>query len=153
MSEWIIGTPGEMSELGAEFAAYAKAGDVFGLIGSLGTGKTHWSQGFVSAIDPGTRATSPTFSIVNEYRGGKIPVFHFDFYRLKSADELISLGWDEYLDEPGIVICEWANMFPELMPEGTTWLEILPREGGSRIVRRTNDQAGSSTELHSPNGF
>jgi tRNA threonylcarbamoyladenosine biosynthesis protein TsaE len=141
MSGWKVGTPAEMSELGKELARAASTGDVFGLIGSLGSGKTHWSKGFVNAIDAGAHVTSPTFSIVNEYRGGKFPIFHFDFYRLKSADELIALGWDEYLDEAGIVICEWANMFPELMPENTTWLEILHSGEGTRMVRRIKDPA------------
>ena len=133
-----------MSELGKEMASAASTGDVFGLIGSLGSGKTHWSKGFVAAIDAGANVTSPTFSIVNEYRGGVFPLFHFDFYRLKSADELIALGWDEYLDEAGIVICEWANMFPELMPDNTTWLEILHSGEGNRMLRRINDPADAA---------
>ncbi len=121
--------------MGADFAARSKSGDVYGLIGTLGTGKTHWSKGFVGVIDPGATLTSPTFAILNEYRGGKTPLFHFDFYRLKSADELIALGWDEYLDERGIIICEWAGMFPDLMPENTIWLEISHLAGGGRRLR------------------
>ena len=136
MNQKIILSADEMVTLGAGFAAEAKPGDVFGLIGTLGTGKTHWSKGFVNAIDCNAQVTSPTFSIVNEYRGGKLPLFHFDLYRLKSADELIALGWDEYLDENGIVICEWANLFPELMPENATWIEILHAENGTRLVNR-----------------
>ena len=139
MSEGIVRTAAAMMELGAEFASAAKAGDVFGLIGTLGTGKTHWSKGFVGEIDPDAQVTSPTFSIVNEYRGGKLPMFHFDFYRLKSAAELVALGWDEYLDENGIVICEWADLFPELMPEHTVWLEILHLADGARKLHRIKD--------------
>ena len=137
----------EMVSLGAEFASAAKQGDVFGLIGTLGTGKTHWSKGFVGAIDSGAQVTSPTFSIVNEYRGGEIPMFHFDIYRLESADELIALGWDEYLDEKGIVICEWADLFPELFPENTIWLEILHTEEGTRLVSRVKSP-GLASEPH-----
>lgn len=131
-------TPEAMMALGAEFAVGASAGDVFALVGELGAGKTHWTKGFVAAIDPEVGVTSPTFAIVNEYRGGKHPVFHFDFHRLKSAEELIALGWDEYLDEGGIVICEWADLFPELMPENTHWLEITHQSDGSRRLRRIN---------------
>ncbi|MDP4624782.1 MAG: tRNA (adenosine(37)-N6)-threonylcarbamoyltransferase complex ATPase subunit type 1 TsaE [Akkermansiaceae bacterium] len=128
-------TPEEMLALGASAASFAKHGNVFALVGTLGTGKTHWSKGFVSAIDSAAVATSPTFPIVNEYRGGRIPIFHFDFYRLKSAEELIALGWDEYLDEDAIVICEWADLFPEIIPSEATWLEITHQADGSRQIR------------------
>ncbi|MFM2196640.1 MAG: tRNA ((37)-N6)-threonylcarbamoyltransferase complex ATPase subunit type 1 TsaE [Verrucomicrobiota bacterium] len=121
--------------LGARFAAKADAGDVIALVGNLGAGKTHWTKGFVAAIDPNAAVTSPTFAILNEYRSGKLPVFHFDFHRLKSAEELLALGWDEYLEESGIVICEWADLFPELMPQQTQWLEIRHLSDGSRELR------------------
>ncbi len=124
-----------MMAMGAEFAAKAGSGDVFALVGNLGAGKTHWTKGFVAAIDPAAVVTSPTFAIVNEYRGGERPVFHFDFHRLKSADELIALGWDEYLDEGGIVICEWADLFPSIMPDQTEWLEICHQVDGSRSLQ------------------
>lgn len=137
----------EMVSLGAEFASTAKPGDVFGLIGTLGTGKTHWSKGFVGAIDNTAQVTSPTFSIVNEYRGGEIPVFHFDLYRLGTADELIALGWDEYLDDNGIVICEWADLFPALLPENTIWLEILHADDETRLVSRVKSP-GLAAEPH-----
>jgi tRNA threonylcarbamoyladenosine biosynthesis protein TsaE len=129
-------TPEAMMALGAEYAAQAGPGDVFALVGDLGAGKTHWTKGFAGAIDPEASVTSPTFAIVNEYRSGKTPVFHFDFHRLKSAEELISLGWDEYLDEGGIVICEWADLFPELLPEHACWLKITHQTDGSRLLRR-----------------
>ncbi len=125
-----------MIRLGGEFALLAEMGEVFGLTGTLGTGKTHWSKGFVEALDAAADVTSPTFGIVNEYRGGAFPVFHFDFYRLKSEQELIALGWDEYLDQPGIVICEWADRFPQLMPPHTTWLMIQHQADGSRRLSR-----------------
>ena len=121
--------------LGADFAAKAKPGAVFALVGNLGAGKTQWTKGFVTAIDPAAAVTSPTFAIVNEYRGGEYPVFHFDFHRLETADELIALGWDEYLDENGIVICEWANLFPAIMPDLAEWLEICHQPDGSRMLR------------------
>lgn len=135
MTEWTAKTPAEMMAIGAEFAAKSKPGNTYGLIGTLGTGKTHWSKGFVSSIDPDATVTSPTFSILNEYRGGKIPLFHFDFYRMNSPEELIALGWDEYLDESGIMICEWADMFPDLMPENTIWLETTHLADGGRKLR------------------
>lgn len=134
MSPRQLNSPEAMMALGSEFASKARSGDVFALVGNLGAGKTHWTKGFVAAIDPTAAVTSPTFAIVNEYRGGKDAVLHFDFHRLKSADELIALGWDEYLDEGAIVICEWADLFPEIMPKGTFWLEITHQPNGSRLL-------------------
>ena len=135
MTEHLVNTPEEMLALGANTALTAQPGQVFALVGTLGTGKTHWSKGFVSGIDPAAITSSPTFPIVNEHRGGKIPIFHFDFYRLKSSEEVIALGWDEYLDEDGIILCEWADLFPEIIPEGATWLEITHQPDGSRLIR------------------
>ena len=134
MSDTIVNSAEEMMEFGREYAAKAKAGNVFGLVGTLGTGKTHWTKGFVGSTNPDAVVSSPTFAIVNEYRGELHTVFHFDFYRLKSADELVALGWDEYLDEGAITICEWADLFPELMPDHTTWLEISHMSDGSRKI-------------------
>ncbi len=136
MKQQRLESPEAMMGMGAEFAINARSGDVFALVGNLGAGKTHWTKGFVAAIDPDAAVTSPTFAIVNEYRGGKLPVFHFDFHRLKSANELIALGWDEYLDEVGIMVCEWADLFPTLMPENAQWLEISHHSDGSRGLRR-----------------
>ena len=78
--------------------------------------------------------TSPTFSLVHEYRGGRLPVFHFDFYRLDSAEALLGIGWDEFLDDDGVVIAEWADLFPELMPPETRWLRFEVRPDGGRGV-------------------
>lgn len=146
MKSFRLDSPEAMMAMGARFAAKARAGDIFALVGNLGAGKTHWTKGFVAAIDPGAAVTSPTFSIVNEYRGGRLPVFHFDFHRLKSADELIALGWDEYLDEGGILVCEWADLFPQLMPEETSWLEISHQPDGSRKL----SHIGHPADVNSP---
>ena len=145
MTESNVSGPDAMLELGAEFARNAKVGEVFGLIGTLGSGKTHWTKGFLEKSQPDAVVTSPTFSIVNEYRDGKPPVYHFDFYRLKSTEELLSLGWDEYLDDPAIVICEWANLFPDLMPEHTTWLQFEHSGEGSRRVRTIEKPANPAS--------
>ena len=127
-----------MEALGASIAAGLAAGSVLALVGGLGAGKTRMVKGLARGAGFGGEVTSPTFSLVHEYRGGRLPVFHFDLYRLKDAAELLSIGWDEILDEPGIVIVEWADLFPELLPRGTRWLdfEVLPEGGGRRISSR-----------------
>jgi tRNA threonylcarbamoyladenosine biosynthesis protein TsaE len=127
-------TPEAMESLGRAAAALAKPGTHIALVGDLGAGKTHWTKGFVAGIGSSATVTSPTFGLVHEYHGGRLPVFHFDFYRLKSAEELIALGWDDYLDQDGIVIAEWAGKFPELLPSNTHWLHFTLEEDGSRSV-------------------
>lgn len=128
-------TPDEMEALGRAAALEVKPGAVIGLVGGLGAGKTHWTKGFVAGLGSLAEVTSPTFGLVHEYAGGRLPVFHLDFYRLNSGDELIALGWDEYLDSGGVVIAEWADKFPELMPEDTHWLVFLIGENDTRAVR------------------
>lgn len=124
----------EMMELGAAAARLAEAGAVIGLVGDLGAGKTHWVKGFVAEMGCMAEVTSPTFGLVHEYRGGRIPVSHFDFYRLGSAEELVALGWDEYLEDGGVVVAEWADKFPSLMPPETRWFYFSIDADGVRIV-------------------
>ena len=128
-------TPQAMEELGRESAAMAAAGTTIGLIGQLGAGKTHWTKGFVAGLVCDAAVTSPTFGLVHEYTGGRLPVFHFDFHRIDSADELLAIGWDDYLDRDGVIIAEWADKFPELMPSGTRYIQIESTpEGGRRLL-------------------
>jgi len=124
----------EMMELGAAVARLAEAGAVIGLVGDLGAGKTHWVKGFVAEMGCMAEVTSPTFGLVHEYRGGRMPVSHFDFYRLGSAEELVALGWDEYLEDGGVVVAEWADKFPSLMPPETRWFYFSIDADGSRVV-------------------
>ena len=134
-TEQTAATPEAMEELGRDNAANTGTGVSIGLVGQLGAGKTHWTKGFVAGLGCGAVVTSPSFGLVHEYTGGRLPVFHFDFHRINSADELIAIGWDDYLDRDGIVIAEWADKFPELMPPDTRWIliESTP-DGGRRLM-------------------
>lgn len=123
-----------MEALGWKAAASAKEGTVIALVGGLGAGKTHWTKGFVAGMGSPAEVTSPTFGLIHEYPGGLLPVFHLDFYRLASADELIALGWDELLEQNGVVLAEWGDRFPELFPPDTTWLHFQVEEDGSRTL-------------------
>lgn len=128
-------TPAAMEDLGRAAAAKVRAGSVIALVGGLGAGKTHWTKGLVAGLGSPAEVTSPTFGLVHEYPGGRFPVFHFDFYRLETADELIALGWDEYLEAGGVVIAEWGDKFPEVLPAETTWLTLAIEADGGRSVR------------------
>jgi tRNA threonylcarbamoyladenosine biosynthesis protein TsaE len=130
----LAATPDEMMALGATFAAAAMPGDVFALVGGLGAGKTHWTKGFVAALGSKAEVTSPTFGLVHEYPDGRLPVFHLDFYRIETADELPAIGWDELLEQDAVIIAEWADRFPELLPAGTKWLEFSIAPDGTRSL-------------------
>ena len=125
-----------MVALGRRMAAELEAGQVFGLVGDLGAGKTHLVQGILEGLGAGNPAASPTFSLVHEHDDGTLPVAHFDFYRMKSPQEAIGIGWDEYLSGGHILLVEWADRFDgALMPPETQWLVLTHTGENTREVR------------------
>ena len=144
MEERRAESPEAMENLGREAAAEVRPGAVIALVGGLGAGKTHWTKGFVAGLGAAVEVTSPTFSLVHEYPGGRLPVFHLDFYRLESPEELIALGWDEYLEAGGVVIAEWGDKFPEVLPPDTDWWRFSIENDGSRRVLRGGDAVSSA---------
>ena len=122
-------------EAGKSLAAVLGAGEVIALSGGLGAGKTHFTKGLVAGLGGTEEVTSPTFTLVHEYHSGRLPVFHFDFYRMESEGEVTGIGWDEYLDAGGVCVVEWADRFPALLPAGTQWW-ALEAEGDGRRLRR-----------------
>ena len=138
MSEVLIKTESEMIEYGKQLGAQSKSGDSLGLIGDLGAGKTHFTKGFALGIQCESQVTSPTFSLLHEYREGSSCLYHFDLYRLESEMELIEIGWEDYLEIDGICIVEWADKFPEIMPEKMKWLEFQVLDDGIRSIREVS---------------
>ena len=132
----------ELIEYASDLGRSVGAGSVFGLVGDLGAGKTHFTKGLaaglgVSEVD----VTSPTFTLVHEYAGGRLPIFHFDFYRLESEEEALALGWEEYLAEDAVLAVEWPDKYPNLLPEETQWIEITILSDGKRQLEEiTPDQ-------------
>jgi tRNA threonylcarbamoyladenosine biosynthesis protein TsaE len=119
---------------GLDLAESLTEGTVIALCGNLGAGKTQMTKGIVRGLRSSADVTSPTFTLVHEYTDGRLPVFHFDFYRMESAGEVLSLGWDEYLDEKAVVIVEWADRFANLMPPHTRWIRIEALTPNTRTV-------------------
>ena len=99
----------ETEALGAELAGRLEPGDVVAFTGDLGAGKTAFVRGLTRGLGIPDRVTSPTFTIVNEYEGGRLPLFHFDMYRLGSADELYDIGWEDYLARGAVCAVEWSE--------------------------------------------
>lgn len=139
MSEVLIKTESEMIEYGKQLGTQSRPGDSIGLIGDLGAGKTHFTKGFALGIQCESQVTSPTFSLLHEYREGSSCLYHFDLYRLESEMELIEIGWEDYLEIDGICIVEWADKFPEIMPEKMKWLEFQVLDDGIRSIKEVSN--------------
>lgn len=109
-------TANETLALGKDFAATLRRSDVVALYGELGSGKTQFAKGVCLGLGIHSHVTSPSFTIVNEYVDGKFPVYHFDFYRIRSLGELNEIGFDEYLFGNGVCLLEWADVVEEKLP-------------------------------------
>ena len=101
--------PEETEALGEALAQRLKPGSVVAFTGDLGAGKTAFTRGLARGLGSEENVTSPTFTIVNEYEGGRLPLFHFDMYRLESSDELFDIGWEDYLRRGGVCAVEWSE--------------------------------------------
>ena len=119
---------------GRNYGREARKGDVFALTGDLGTGKTQFVKGFVAGLESKADVTSPTFVLVHEYSGGRLPVYHFDFYRLENRDAVLRLGFDEYVFGEGVSLIEWADRYPDLMPKEAKWLSFQIDGGNRRLI-------------------
>ncbi len=120
---------------GRLLAETLQPGSVVALSGDLGAGKTHFAKGVVAALGGNPEdVTSPTFTLVHEYREGRLPVFHFDFYRLEEASELRGVGWEDYLLEDGVLLVEWAERFPSALPPDARRVRLRIGEGTRRIL-------------------
>jgi tRNA threonylcarbamoyladenosine biosynthesis protein TsaE len=123
----------ETKQFGLQLANHLKPGSVVALTGDLGTGKTTLTQYLALGLGIGQRVTSPTFTIIKEYHEGKLPLYHFDVYRIQE-EELWELGYEEYIDGKGVTVIEWADKIGEHLPEEAIRIHITPGEhAGSRL--------------------
>ena len=140
--EYITNSPAQTEAVGAALAAVLQPGAVIAYRGDLGAGKTAFTRGLARGLGVKESVTSPTYTIVNEYLSGSMPLFHFDMYRLGSEDELFDIGWEDYLERGGVCAVEWSeNVWGAMedavvvtisrLSEDTRRIEI---EGGDRIA-------------------
>ena len=115
MKQFTTNSPLETEAVGAALGAVLKPGTVLAFTGDLGAGKTAFTRGLARGLGATDRVTSPTYTIVNEYLSGRLPLFHFDMYRLESADDLWDIGWEDYLDRGGVCAVEWSENVAEAM--------------------------------------
>ena len=115
--EFITNSPEQTEAIGFGLGQRLTAGTVIAYEGDLGAGKTAFTRGLARGLGAGEPVTSPTYTIVNEYLSGRLPLFHFDMYRLRSADDLWGIGWDDYLDRGGICAVEWSENVKEALED------------------------------------
>jgi tRNA threonylcarbamoyladenosine biosynthesis protein TsaE len=131
---FISDSPEATMRAGAECARSAAIRDVYALSGDLGAGKTQWAKGFVGGIGSEASVTSPTFTLVHEYIDGRLPVYHFDFYRLDRPEAVLAMGFDDYVQGDGVCLIEWADRFPQLLPPNVKRVEIAIRSENERAI-------------------
>ena len=140
--EFITHSPEETENLGERLAKLLNAGDILAYRGDLGAGKTAFTRGLARGLDSREQVTSPTYTIVNEYLGGRLPLFHFDMYRLRCADDLFDIGWDDYLERGGICAVEWSENVWEAMEDPiTVTIEKLGENSRKITIGRSEGNA------------
>ena len=134
--EYISHGEAETEALGCRLAGLLSPGAVVAYRGGLGMGKTAFTRGLARGLGYQGRVTSPTFTIVNEYEGSVLPLFHFDMYRLEGAGDLFDIGWEDYLDRGGVCAVEWSERVEEALPEDAVTVTIArcPQEDGWRSI-------------------
>ncbi len=135
--EYVSRSPEETARISAELACGLKSGDIILYEGDMGAGKTTFTKGIAVALGITDPVTSPTFALVNEYPQGRIPLFHFDLYRIDSYDDLYAVGFFDYLDREGIIAAEWSENIPGLEQE-------LSRDNSRRVINIRIEKSGES---------
>ena len=147
--EYLSHNEAETEALGARLAAVLTPGTVVAYRGGLGMGKTAFTRGLARGLGYAGRVTSPTFTIVNEYEGGRLPLFHFDMYRLDDAGALFDIGWEDYLDRGGVCAVEWSEQVADALPEDTVYVTITRHPDHEDWRRMTGPESSPSKESNS----
>jgi tRNA threonylcarbamoyladenosine biosynthesis protein TsaE len=159
VATFISNSPAETENFGREFARKLSAGSVLALKGELGSGKTQFVKGLVAGLGSAAEVTSPTFTLIHEYTDGPVPIYHFDFFRIedrqrsrrepsdvdgKAREGLRAgtranqsaerLGLDEYFFDDGVSVIEWADRFPDLIPESAQWISFEMKSENERAI-------------------
>ena len=131
--EFITNSPEQTEKVGAALGKILSAGTILAYRGDLGAGKTAFTRGLARGLGYAEPVTSPTYTIVNEYLGGRLPLFHFDMYRLGSSDDLWDIGWEDYLERGGICAVEWSENVDDAM-ENAVYVTIYKTGEESRRI-------------------
>lgn len=123
----------ETKDIGYKLGKLLSEKSIICLVGDLGAGKTTLTQSIAKGLEVDDYITSPTFTIVNEYEG-RIPLYHFDVYRIGSSDEMYDIGFDEYINSNGVCIIEWANLIEDILPDEYLYIDIKYKENGREMT-------------------
>jgi tRNA threonylcarbamoyladenosine biosynthesis protein TsaE len=134
VATFISDSPATTQQIAAEFARDLTPGSVVALVGPLGSGKTQFVKGIVDEIGAAAAVTSPTFTLIHEYTGGRVPIYHFDFFRIEDRRSAERLGLDEYFFGDGICAVEWADKFRQLLPVAARWISFAPKSESERLI-------------------
>ena len=124
MEKYITASPEETEQLGIVLGKRLQGGEVIAYRGGLGMGKTCFTRGLAAGLGYTGEVTSPTFALINEYLGGRLPLYHFDMYRISGWEDLYSTGFFEYLEEGGVIAAEWSENIENALPENTITVSL-----------------------------
>ena len=144
--EFLTNSPEETEKVGAALGKILTPGTILAYRGDLGAGKTAFTRGLARGLGCRESVTSPTYTIVNEYLSGRLPLFHFDMYRLASSDDLWSIGWEDYLDRGGVCAVEWSENVEDAM-EDALWVTVESLGGDSRRIMLEGEKDLASISL------
>ena len=142
--EFLSQSPAQTEGFAAELAKHLTPGTVIAYRGDLGAGKTAFTRGLARGLGVRECVTSPTYTIVNEYLSGQMPLFHFDMYRLKSSEDLFDIGWEDYLERGGVCAVEWSENVPEAMENA---IVVTIEKTGEETRRITVEGSGENADL------
>ena len=124
MEVYLSDSPQKTEEIAKDFAKTLKGGEVIAFRGNLGMGKTCFTRGLALGLGSTDTVTSPTFALVNEYLSGRLPLYHFDMYRVSGWEDLYSTGFFDYIEQGGVLACEWSENIENALPENTIFVEF-----------------------------
>ncbi len=136
-------TSEETIDLGRKIGSLLKAGDVIAMTGTLASGKTTITKGIAESLGVSDNITSPTFCLISEYDGSKMPLYHMDVYRLEGAEDFVNLGVEDMLYGNGVCIIEWSEKVQSELPKKTIFMKITPSEDGTRTIEIKNWNNGN----------
>ncbi len=134
MREFLSYSPLDTAKIAEEFEKALRGGEIIAFKGGMGVGKTLFTAGLAKALGYSGVVNSPTFAIVNEYRGGRLPLFHFDMFRIESWEDLDSCGFFDYMRENGVIAAEWSENIENALPENTIYITIEKTGDESRKI-------------------
>ena len=142
--QYITNSPAETEAIGSALGKIINPGTVIAYRGDLGAGKTAFTRGLARGLGYREPVTSPTYTIVNEYLGGRLPLFHFDMYRLGSSDDLWDIGWEDYLDRGGVCAVEWSENVADALEDA---ISITIHKTGEESRRITVEGSGENADF------